>query len=124
MRETAQLVARAAELQHQSSAGAGALEATSTWLREHDIIGGLLRANLHLAQYVAQVTTFPLCRCCIPSQLGPVLRGHKRKGLNFRFLNSPSNSQLFAGVLLRVDANVSKYISDDVTVEVDIKDIH
>ncbi len=25
------------------------------WLRSKDIIGGLLRANLHLAQYVAQV---------------------------------------------------------------------
>jgi hypothetical protein len=25
------------------------------WLRAKDIIGGLLRANLHLAQYVAQV---------------------------------------------------------------------
>ena len=25
------------------------------WLRGKDIIGGLLRANLHLAQYVAQV---------------------------------------------------------------------
>ena len=27
------------------------------WLRGKDIIGGLLRANLHLAQYVAQVRT-------------------------------------------------------------------
>ena len=57
MRETAQLVLRAAELQRLGPIGSGALEATSTWLREHDIISGLLRANLHLAQYVAQVTT-------------------------------------------------------------------
>ncbi len=31
------------------------------WLRGKDIIGGLLRANLHLAQYVAQVRFM----CCL-----------------------------------------------------------
>ena len=58
VRETAQLVLRAAELRQRGTAGSEALGATSTWLREHHIISALLRANLHLAQYVAQVSRF------------------------------------------------------------------
>lgn len=63
MRETSQLVARAADLRKLNNGSGGALMVTTAWLREHDIIGGLLRANLHLAQYVAQVSTFPACGC-------------------------------------------------------------
>ena len=51
------LVSRAADLRQPGIPGdeLGPLDDTLEWLREHDIIGGLLRANVHLAQYVAQV---------------------------------------------------------------------
>ena len=43
------------------------------WLRGKDIIGGLLRANLHLAQYVAQVRAHRFVpertNACNPAQL-------------------------------------------------------
>ena len=55
------------------------------WLRGKDIIGGLLRANLHLAQYVAQVSCklHLGCTACPPPlfRFAVVSRQHSRHRL-------------------------------------------
>lgn len=73
VRETHAIVKRAVELS-KGTVG-DALEHTTLWLQSHNIVGQLLRANLHQKQYVDQVrlltleyllnSTHKLCLFCV-----------------------------------------------------------